>query len=289
MLNFIYNPCAGSGKSQKYYDIISKELKNSGVEHAFFETKGKSHATKIANELTSNGNSDIIVMGGDGTLHEVLNGLDNPANVNLGLIPCGSGNDFAASANIPSSPLDALGVILSGNTKYVDFMDCSGVRGINVIGTGIDVEILKRCYSSKVLRGKLKYIISTVISLIDYKCKKLTAKTDSIESEHTCFVLCAGNGRYFGGSIPIAPDASIDDGLLDFVLVNDMAWYKKPKALLSLVSGKILDHAYTVFHKTTQIKALFDKPTDIEIDGEIYHDLKFNVSVIHNQLKLFSL
>ena len=142
MLNFIYNPCAGSGKSQKYYDIISKELKNSGIEHAFFETKGKSHATKIANELTSNGNSDIIVMGGDGTLHEVLNGLSNPANVNLGLIPCGSGNDFAASANIPSSPLDALGVILSGNTKYVDFMDCSGVRGISALARSFASEIL---------------------------------------------------------------------------------------------------------------------------------------------------
>lgn len=287
MLNFIYNPCAGNGKAKKYYDVISEQLKNSDVEHTFFETQGKAHATKIAKELTSGGQQNIIVMGGDGTLHETLNGLHDPANVKLGLIPCGSGNDFAASANIPCTPSEALNIILGGKAKYVDFMECSGIRGINVIGAGIDVDILKRCYSSKFLKGKIKYIISTVISVFNYKCKKTIAKAGLSESEHKCFVLCAGNGKYFGGSIPIAPEATIDDGLLDFVLVNDMPVCKRPRALLKLISGKILEQPYTYSNKVARIQAYFEKPADIEIDGEIYRDLKFDVSVVHNQLQLF--
>lgn len=287
MLNFIYNPLAGNGKAQKYYKIIADELKKSNVPHKFFETKGKAHATQICNEITTQGEQNIIVMGGDGTLHEALNGLSDPSNVKLGLIPCGSGNDFASSANIPCSPREALDIILSGKTKYVDFMDCSGVRGINVIGTGMDVDILKRCYSNKLFKGKLKYIMSTLISAVTYKCKEMAVKTDIYENAHKCFVLCAGNGRCFGGSIPIAPTAIIDDGELECVLVDDLSLCKRPSALLKLVTGKILEQSYTVTHKTKSISALSEAPLDIEIDGEIYRNMKFNVSVIHNSLRLF--
>lgn len=287
MLNFIYNPFAGNGKAKKYYELISDKLKSTATPHKFFETNGKSHATQICKELTSNGEQNIIVMGGDGTLHEVLNGIVDPSSVTLGLIPCGSGNDFAASANIPVSPLGSLDIILNGKTKYIDFMDCSGVRGINIIGTGMDVDILDRCYKNKLFRGKIKYIISTLISAATYKCKSMAVKADSYEKEHKCFILCAGNGRCFGGSIPIAPKASIDDGLLDFVLVNDLSLLKRPGALLKLITGKILEQPYTVTNKVKLIRALSEAPVDIEIDGEIYHDMHFNVSVIHNSLKLF--
>ncbi len=287
MLNFIYNPTAGNGKCLKFKDVISAELTKRNIPHVFHKTFFKHHATEIAKQLTTAGCRDIIVLGGDGTLHEVLNGIEDPANVNLGLIPCGSGNDFASTACIPIDAIKALEIILSGSTRYVDYLECSGVRGINVIGTGIDVDILKRCYSSKILKGKAKYLISTVISLIKYKCKKILVKTDSTCTDHECFIACAGNGKDFGGGIPIAPEADTEDGLIDFVLINSMKWYKKPITLLNLVSGKILKSKKAFFRRTTKAQIISKTKYPIEIDGEIYENLEFNVSIMHNKLRMF--
>lgn len=287
MLNFIYNPHAGNGKALKAHKIISYELSRRNIPHIFHSTQYKGHAAEIANQLTLNGYNDIIVMGGDGTIHESLNGFVSPENVNMGIIPCGTGNDFATSAKLPFDPHSAIEVILNGQTQYIDYMECSGIKGINAIGTGIDIDILKRCYSNKLLKGKLKYIISTVASLIHYKCTQIQAITDHTASYHNFFIMCAGNGKYFGGGIPIAPDAKINDGSLDFILVNDMSGIKKPGAFFKLLCGKITELPQTVFQKTTSARAVSNGLMDVQIDGEIYENLKFDVKIVHNKLRLF--
>lgn len=287
MLNFICNPTSGSSKAAKAMDAIRTELERLNIEYEFHITEEKRHATRLARQLTKEGYTDIIVIGGDGTLHEVLNGLVNPANANLGIIPCGSGNDFATAANIPLEPLSALKLILSSDAKYTDYMVCSGIRGINIMGTGVDVEILKRCYKSKILKGKLKYAVSTVLSIISYKYPHVEASVNGQKRERDCFIVCTANGSVFGGGITIASRAKIDDGKLDFVLVNGMTASKKPKALLHLAKGKILDIPETEFCNTESVKAVFNTPVDIQIDGEIYSGVNYNVSIVHNELKVY--
>ncbi len=289
MLDFIYNPHAGNGKTIKYITSLTSKLDSLNIAYNLHKTEYKNHAKQIANELTSSGAQNIISVGGDGTLHEVINGLADPSNVTLGLIPCGSGNDFAASLSVPLNPEKALDIIIGGNSKYIDYMECSGVRGINVIGTGVDVEILKRCYSNKFLKGKFKYAIETVRSVFSYKCKHIDANTDNKNVDGKSFIVAACNGRYFGGSMPIAPNANISDGLLEFILVKDMPLIKKPGALFHLATGKINRHYMSICDSTKNINAIFDSPVSVEIDGEIYENLEFNVSVVHDKLKFFSL
>lgn len=287
MLNFICNPISGNSKASKAINTIRAELERLNIEYEFHLTEEKRHATRLARQLTKEGYSDIVVIGGDGTLHEVLNGIHDPSKTNLGIIPCGSGNDFANKAKIPEAPLDALKLILSGNAKYTDYMVCSGIRGINIMGTGVDVEILKRCYNSKILKGKLKYAISTLISIISYKYPHVEAHFNGKDIERDCFIVCTANGSVFGGGITIAPNAVIDDGKLDFVLVNGMRGKRKPDALLHLASGKILDIPETEFCNTESIKAVFNSPVDIQIDGEIYSGINYNVNIVHNELKVY--
>ncbi len=287
MFHFIINPTSGNGKSIKAREAVESVLNAMNVEYRFHETDRKHHAVRIVRELTRSGERDIVVMGGDGTLHEVLNGLHDPQNVNLGLIPCGSGNDFAVSAKIPEDPVAALDIVLKGETKFTDYMVCSGVRGINVMGTGVDVEILKRCYRSKILKGKMKYLISTLITVFSYKYPHTTVTRGGKTTEHDCFIVSTANGKCFGGSIVIAPNAEIDDGKLDFVLVNGMKGYQKPNALAHLATGKILDIKQTEFENVEALQAVFTEPVDVQIDGEIYHDLKYDVSIVHNQLRMF--
>lgn len=287
MLNFICNPTSGNSKSAKAMDIIRAELDKLNIEYEFHITKDKNHATELARKLTQDGHTDITVVGGDGTLHEVLNGITDPAKIKLGIIPCGSGNDFASVANIPLEPLSALKLILSGNAKYTDYMVCSGIRGINIMGTGVDVEILKRCYKSKILKGKLKYAMSTVLSIISYKYPHVEASVNGQKRERDCFIVCTANGSVFGGGITIAPKAEIDDGKLDFVLVKGMKATRKPDALLHLASGKILEIPETEFCNTESVKAVFNTPVDIQIDGEIYSDITYDVHIVHNELRVY--
>ena len=106
MLNFIYNPTAGKGKAQRFRASIEEKLNALGVAHHFWETNCRQDAKRIARELSEHGERDIIAMGGDGTINEVLNGLSDPGKVTLGLIPCGSGNDFAGAMGIPCAYLE---------------------------------------------------------------------------------------------------------------------------------------------------------------------------------------
>ena len=287
MLNFIYNPTAGKGKAQKFRAYIETKLKSLDVAYSFWETSCRSDATRIVRELTAKGEMDIIAMGGDGTLNEVLNGIVDPEKVNLGMIPCGTGNDFAGAAGIPTTPEGALDVLLSCRPKYTDFLECGGIRGLNVIGSGIDVEILKRCYRMKWLKGKLNYVVSLLISLIKFRMYDFHAKFNSSDADHNGLIICACNGTRFGGGMRICPEASLDDGQMDIVIVENVTKPMIPGALMKLVQGKILQAKFTLHELAPRMQVEFKRAASVQIDGEIYDDLPFDVRVVHRQLKMY--
>ena len=147
MLDLIYNPIAGGAngkKMQKTLSVLKKRLEEKNIEYAFHATEYKGHATLITKNLTESKVTTIVVIGGDGTLHEVINGFTNFDKCALALIPCGTGNDFASALKLPRDPIKALDLILDGTPKYTDFMQMPTVRGINIIGMGIDVDVLNR-------------------------------------------------------------------------------------------------------------------------------------------------
>lgn len=287
MLNFIYNPTAGKGKAQRFRISIEEKLKSLGVAYCFWETHGPKEAGIIARELTQKGEKDIIAMGGDGTVNEVLNGLVDPEGIRLGVIPCGSGNDFAAAVGIPSTPQGAIDVILNCEPKHTDYLECSGVRGLNIIGTGIDVEILRRCYKAKFLKGSLNYFVSLVLSLLSFELYRFRAVFNNENANHNALIICACNGKRFGGGIGICSKAVVDDGKLDVVMVEDVTKSMVPGALIKLMQGKILEQKFTRYDLTERLKVEFDKTAPIQIDGEIYEDLPFDVRVVHDKLLMY--
>ena len=287
MLNFIYNPVAGKGRAQRFRVSIEERLKSLGVAYCFWETKSRGDAVRIARELSQRGERDIVAMGGDGTVNEVLNGLADPGTVCLGVIPCGSGNDFAAAVGIPRTPEGALEVLLSAKARPTDYLECSGVRGLNVIGAGIDVEILKRSSRAKWLKGSLNYFVSLLSALMHFQFYRLRAEWNGKESDHSTMVLCACNGRRIGGGIGICPDAVVDDGLLDVVMVENVTKAMIPGALVKLMQGKILRQRYTLHERTERIRASFEERTSVQVDGELYDDLPFDVRVVSNRLQVY--
>lgn len=288
MLHIIYNPTAGSGKAARFRDAIVPKLEALQVPYRLHETDHKHHAAEITRDLTADGQEHtIIAMGGDGTIHEVLNGMYDPSKVLFGILPAGSGNDFAAVAEIPKDPLEALDLILNGAPKFTDYMVCSGVRGMNAIGTGLDVDVLKCCYKFKRLHGKLKYLAATLLSLIHFEFYRFRLEHNGVEEEHEGFLVCAGNGKGIGGGLRVCPDAVLDDGLLDFVFVDKIAPWQYPSALLHLVTGKLLRLPYVYLQRKEHVSAQFLPPAPVEIDGEIYENLEFDIRIVHNSLRMF--
>ena len=287
MLHFIYNPIAGGGRAEQARRIIAPLLKD--VPHAFHATSGKGEASAIARRLTAeaSGDVDIIAMGGDGTLHEVLNGLEDPARVRLGLIPCGSGNDFAAAAGIPMDPAAVLEIILKGEARFTDYMECSGVRGINAIGTGIDVDILRRYAKMKVLKGSAAYLASLLLTVVSYKPKRFSEVVGDVPEPHEALIACAANGQSFGGGIPIAPRAALDDGLMDVVIIDGIKKIAIPRAFIMLMKRRVLELRQTLFKRQPRLTVRPDAPMAIQIDGEIYEDLPFDVELIHGVLRFY--
>ena len=287
MLNFIYNPIAGKGRAQRGRASVEKLLNARGVAFCFHETKGKGDGREIARRLTRAGETEIIAMGGDGTVHEVLNGLEDPSCVNMGIIPCGSGDDFAAAIGVPSDPEEAVKLILSGKTKPTDYMDCSGVRGMNIIGAGIDVEILRRCSRAKFLKGSLNYFASLIVSLLKFNFYHFSTRINGNETKHEGLIVCICNGKRFGGGISICPEAVCDDGLLNVVMVEDVKKSMIPGALVRLMRGSILKQRFTRHELTKHMRAEFEGGVTVQIDGELYDDLPFDVRVVEDGMNMY--
>lgn len=288
MYNIIYNPLSGGGKKKKIHRRAFARLEERGAAYCVHETEKSGQAMHLARSLTEEGEGDIIVLGGDGTLHEVLCGFTNFDKCALGLIPAGTGNDFASFAGIPLEPEKAVDLILDGTPQYTEFMQLpKGVRGINVAGTGIDVEILQRCRRSKILRGKFQYIISLIISLCKFKNYKLHASTAAGGRDFNALIACVGNGSRIGGGIPMCPEAKLGDGLLDLVVVDDVKKLKVPAAFIKLMKGGILREKFTYFERCERAEIVPEKPLTVQVDGELYDDLPFTVEVVKDTLRMY--
>ncbi len=289
MINFISNPLSGGKKGKVMANCISKleaYLQEQKIEYTIYQTHYRGHAKELTEQLISEGSTNIVAIGGDGTLHEVINGFSNFENVTLGLIPCGTGNDFATTLNLPFDPVDALKLILNGEPKYTDFMQMPTVRGINIIGMGIDVDVLKR-YENLKKKTKFGYTMSLVKSLMKFNYTNFTAEFPDEKTAYRSFIACVANGKSYGGGIPVCPCADPTDNMLDFIAIKEIPKIKIPSAFITLKRGNILKHKKVIHRRMAEIKITTPLPYTVNVDGELYDDIPFEVKIISNTLRFF--
>ncbi|MBR2023737.1 MAG: diacylglycerol kinase family lipid kinase [Clostridia bacterium] len=277
--HLISNPTAGKNKKSKTLALIKKMFAERGlVTHTHF-TQSSGDATRIVKELTEAGEKEIIAIGGDGTLHEVLNGLHDPTACRLGIIPAGTGNDFAEHLGLPLQLQDAVKVILDGKTRETDYLEVGGTRCMNVAGIGMDVDVLERCLKGK-SRGKLKYLKSLLQSVFAFKGYDVELKNGDELIEKKVLLTATCNGSQFGGGIRICPVANSEDGKMDVVVVDSVVGkFKLVRALLMLLKGKILDFAKTTHFLCEEFTVRSKTPCPVQLDGELYYDLDFSVKL----------
>ena len=148
MYDIICNPVSGKGSSLAALKKVEAILTSKNIPYAVYLTEKPLHATELTREINAKTHADLIVMGGDGTLNEVLNGIENFDALDLGIISCGTGNDFIRAAKLPSDPAEALELILKGNVGHFDYLQLGARRALNCAGAGMDVDVLVRYSTS---------------------------------------------------------------------------------------------------------------------------------------------
>ncbi len=287
MYHIIVNPQGGKGKSLKALTTVEEIFKNNNAQYVVHKTEYAGHATEIARELSKTPDTNIVVMGGDGSFHEVLCGIDNFDNVTLGLVACGSGNDFIKKSGHSTNVKEAVQTILNGKVGFVDYMELGKYRCLNVGGGGMDVDVLLKYANCKTLKGKAAYYYSLFYTLLHTRFHHLRITADGVTKDTSVFMIGVGNGGFIGGGIPICPNAIVDDGLLNVGYVSEMKKSKIIFRLFKFLKGKHIgtDWGGEYTAKKVTIEALDD--SRFELDGEIIEDTKLDIEVVHNKLKMF--
>ena len=235
--SIILNPAAGAVKD---LGALLKQLERLKAWRIHI-TRKRGAAERFARGAVRNHCDEVIVAGGDGTLNEVVNGIGRRGRrVRLGLIPLGTGNDFARCLNLPAAIEENIDIVLSGKTKAIDLVRAKGDRTryfVNVSAGGfsglVDEKLtpkLKRTW------GPLAYIRSAAAALPDLRAYRTTLRFDQRKKvDVDLYNVVIANGRFVAGGLPIAPRADASDGLLDIILIP-----QRPAPEIAVVMGKIL-------------------------------------------------
>jgi diacylglycerol kinase (ATP) len=237
------------------------------------------HATQLAKQAGEQGFELVIAMGGDGTVHEVINGLMQlPAEKRpiLGVVPVGSGNDFAHAIGLPHSPSEALKLALEGKPQSIDLGVLSDDHGRteyfdNTLGLGFDAVVTIRSHRLPVLRGFLMYLTAVIQTiLLNHDPAHLQIESDGEKWEQDCLLFTMCNGPREGGGFMMAPDAKLDDGVLHYAMIKKVSRLMMFRLIPEVMKGTHgrFDQVKMGTFKKLSLQA--DRSLYIHADGEIF-------------------
>ncbi len=283
----ICNPKAGNGLAIKAGEMVKGALASRGIYYEFALTEAPGHATVLARAAAEMGFDAVLAVGGDGTASESAIGLYGFPTA-LGIVPAGTGNDFIKTIGTPKDPEEALEFILSNQPRATDAGEINGKLFLNEVGTGFDVMVLDYALKAKkYVRGILPYLYGVIMTIFKFKSIKLTYSLDGGEVRTEDILVCGvANGGVIGGGIPIAPQASADDGLLDMVIVKAVSKWRMCCYLPRLLMGKILDFKDTVF---LRVRSMYFAAEDmrVNIDGEVVPQARADIRVLPGALMIY--
>lgn len=285
----VVNPQAGAGRAGRLLPALEAALRGAGADFTRFTTEGPGHATELTRQALRDGASGVAVVGGDGTLGEALNGffLSSGAPIAagrwLGPLPAGTGGDFRRSLGMEArAPADLVRRLLLSEPRpidcgWVEFVDAAGLPSerafLNIASFGLAGMVDEAIATGpKYLGGRAAYFLASVQAKARYGAnRRVRLRLDGRTEEHHVLNLAVANGRYFGGGMHIAPDARLDDGLLDVVSIEREGWLG-PLALSAGLYGAGVLGRPGVRHgrgRSVSAEALpGEPPVLLDIDGE---------------------
>jgi len=281
----ILNPMADMGNAWRVADDLRPIVTEYG-QADWSGTVYPTHATELARQAALDGYGMVVALGGDGTVHEVINGLMQvPPEKRpiLGVVPLGSGNDFSHAVGIPAESDHALVQALHGEPSAVDVGVLTDEQGRkeyfdNTLGIGFDAVVTIRSHRLPLLRGFLMYLTAVIQTIaLNFDPANLHIETDKETWDENTLMLVLCNGPREGGGFHVAPDAKPDDGILHYATVRKIS-----RAMMFRLIPEVMNGTHGRFECVrlgdfTRMSLTSDKPLHIHADGEIYTSFGSNV------------
>lgn len=293
----IVNPTSGNGASKKKWPLIKDELLKQNFNFDFIITDHKNHAIEIVQNAIKKGFLNFICVGGDGTLHTIVNGIlslnpTNLAEIKLGIIPIGTGNDWIKTYKIPLEYKKAIEIIKLQHTIYQDIGKIIFTETLqtiyfnNLAGIGFDGYVVNKVHKFKNL-GFLAYLTGALVGITSFKKPTLNIEFNQTQIQQKTLMLLIGLCNFSGGGMQLTKDPNPIDGLFDISLVYSINLVTILKNIPNLFNGKICNTKLVNTYKTNAISVSILNTTKayIQADGEIIESGNFTVLILPKALQ----
>jgi diacylglycerol kinase (ATP) len=272
---FVVNPASGNGAAARTWPRMRALAAAQGLDGDALVTEAPGHAAELARQAAEDGARLVVAVGGDGTINEVVNGLleSESSEVELAVLPQGTGDDFARTFGIPTNPELAVAVAAAGAARPVDVGRASFVGGeryfANFAGAGISGAIAQRgARTSRRLGAKAAYMWATVTVFVRWSSVPMRIQLDDETREGAMYEVVVSNGKYAAGGMKIAPDASPDDGQFDAVLIGDVSKADFVTTFPKIYRGRHTTHPKVEVVRATTVAVDASEALPVVLDGE---------------------
>jgi YegS/Rv2252/BmrU family lipid kinase len=276
---FLVNPAAADGSTGRRWPEVAHQAAGAGLEGDALLSERRGHLGELAREAAQGGAELLVVVGGDGSINEVVNGLVGvPEPPPLALIPRGTGGDFVRSFGIPDDVREAARIALDGDTIPIDvgrveFRAWDGHERVshfvNVASSGMSGAIAQRANdTSKRLGAKASYLWATFAVFAGWSAVETRLTVDGESRSGPMFDVVVANGRFFGGGMKMCPEADPQDGLLDVVTIGDVTKRDLVMTMPKIYRGTHLPHPRAEALRGQVVSVETDEPVPVQLDGE---------------------
>lgn len=288
---FIVNPTAGNGFGSQIIPELEQQLSKRVLDWEIVQTEKHGHASDLSEQYLNHGFTHFIAVGGDGTMNEVSKPLISKPGITVGCIPAGTGNDFIQILGFPDRfNAEHWEIFFKQSTNSMDVGYVNGMHFLNGMGLGFDAQVAAENYvePGEVARGqgKSKYIWHILKTLLFYREYRVTIASRGELKETDCFINTIANGRRFAGSFFLTPDAEANDGLLDVCMIKKLNLLQRLKILTMVPKGTHINDNKVDYYQTEKLNIDFGKKVPFHVDGELYFDTTFEVSLLPSALNI---
>jgi YegS/Rv2252/BmrU family lipid kinase len=281
----IVNPVAGGGRPARALPQVQAELRTLGLEQRFEYTKSLSHAGELALEAAANGEV-AVAFGGDGLIGAVAGAVKRSDGV-VGILPGGRGNDLCRVLGIPLKPVAACSVLASGVVRALDLGEADGRTFAGIASCGFDSVVNRIANETTVVRGSPVYAYALLRALPAWRAAGFSVAIDGeAPRRFEGYSVAAANSRQFGGGMRLAPDASLTDGLLDVVIIEDMTKLRFLRLAPTVFGGRHLRYREVSVLRGREVRIEATQPFTLYADGEAIAELPVSVRVLPGAVRM---
>jgi len=292
---FVYfiNPVSGTKSKEAVLTLIAEKTAAAQIPFEILHTNAAADYHYLVDKITTEKITDVIICGGDGTVNQIANALQG-VDVNIGIIPMGSGNGLALAAKIPKNAAKALDVVFKGQSQYIDSFYINGKFSCMLCGLGFDAQVAHD-FAQQPTRGLKTYVKQSIRHFIKAKPYPFTLTVNDSHIHTEAFFISIANSNQFGNNFTIAPQASLHDGLLDIVIVNKMSKLRMLWTILKqLRSGEVRPYEDKKYHRTDigyfqtkQVTIQNQSLAPLHIDGDpAVTAANFDIKIIEKAFRL---